>query len=102
LARLDLATHETVSVGVCTNAISSAASDDGLRAYANCASQSISVVDAPSMTVVATVPLPNVPYNVPAQSFAQTPHGIGGLVCEPLVSHVTAVTDGRDCVHRST
>jgi YVTN family beta-propeller protein len=64
LARLDLATHETVSVAVCTNAISSAASDDGLRAYANCASQTISVVDAPSMTVVATVPLPSAPYNV--------------------------------------
>jgi YVTN family beta-propeller protein len=68
VARIDLATHETVSVVVGTQPISTAASLDGRRAYSHSGTDStVSVIDAPSVSVIATVPLASFPYAVVAR-----------------------------------
>ncbi len=69
VGRLDLASHLTASVTVGAGPISTAASLDGLRAYSNNGSDSsVSVIDAQSMTVVATVPMPAYPSAIAARA----------------------------------
>lgn len=68
LARVDLATHETVSVGVGSGPATTAASDDGLRAYTvDQFGSTVTVVDGPTVTVVTTIPLASTPRNVAAR-----------------------------------
>jgi YVTN family beta-propeller protein len=63
--RMDLATHETVSVTVGSQPLSTAASLDGLRAYTiNYGDPSVSVIDAQTVSVITTVPLPSIPASI--------------------------------------
>jgi YVTN family beta-propeller protein len=84
VARVDLATHETASVAVGSSPISTAASLDGRRAYSNNGTdQTVSVIDAPTMTVIATVPMPAFPSAVAARpdgAKAYVPLGDGTIV----------------------
>jgi YVTN family beta-propeller protein len=68
VARVDLATHETVSVVVGTQPISTAASLDGRRAYSHSGTDStVSVIDAPTVSVIATVPIASFPTAIVAR-----------------------------------
>jgi YVTN family beta-propeller protein len=68
VARVDLATHETVSVAVGTQPISTAASLDGRRAYSHSGNDStVSVIDAPTVSVIATVPVASFPTAIVAR-----------------------------------
>jgi YVTN family beta-propeller protein len=68
VARVDLATHETTSVVVGTMPISTAASLDGRRAYSHSGTDStVSVIDAPTMSVIATVPVASFPTAIVAR-----------------------------------
>src|SRR5262245_35996349 len=87
VGRVDLATHETVSVGVGAGPISTAASLDGLRAYSNNGADStVSVIDAQSMTLITNVPMPSYPSAV-----AIRPQG--DKVYVPLGDGTVAVID---------
>src|SRR5262245_16930013 len=62
VGRMDLATHLTTSVAVGPQPLSTAASLDGSRGYSiNVGDHTVSVIDGPSMSVVATVPIPQYP-----------------------------------------
>ena len=86
-ARIDLATHETVSVAVGSQPLSTAASLDGLRAYTNNTGDStISVIDAQTVSVVATVPLPSQPTAIAVRAD-------GAKAYAPLADGTVAVLD---------
>jgi YVTN family beta-propeller protein len=87
VGRVDLATHETVSVVVGAGPISTAAGLDGLRAYSNNGTDStVSVIDAQSMTIVDTVPMPAYPSAVAVRAD-------GAKVYVPLGDGTVAVID---------
>lgn len=64
VARIDLASHTTASIVVGGQPFTTAASQDGLRAYAASADHSIAVVDAPSATLVTTIPVAFYPASI--------------------------------------
>ena len=88
VARVDLATHETVSVVVGTQPISTAASLDGRRAYSHSGMDStVTVIDAPTMSVIATVPVASFPNAIAARPDA-------GQAYVALSDGTVAVLDG--------
>ncbi len=72
VSRMDLATHETVTIPVGARPINTAASPDGLRAYAsNQLGDSVSVIDALAGTVIATVPVSPAPRGIGVRADSQ-------------------------------
>jgi YVTN family beta-propeller protein len=67
VARVDLQTHETVSVDVASSPISTAASLDGRRAYTHSTDSTVTVIDATVPSVIATVPLTSFPNAIVAR-----------------------------------
>jgi YVTN family beta-propeller protein len=61
VARVDLATHTTISVVVAASPISTAASLDGRRAYTHSTDSTVTVIDATVPSVIATIPVASFP-----------------------------------------
>jgi YVTN family beta-propeller protein len=96
VARIDLASHTTVSIAAGGQPFTTAASLDGLRAYAANGDHSLAVVDAPSATLLTTIPLGFYPIAVAvradgAKVYVPTPDGSIAVVDAATTSVVDTI-----------